>query len=375
MPTKKKSSKSKTTTNSNKNTQKQKVVVNVNTHSAPKKTSKRGTVSYTKGNSYLGGTGMRGVNYPSTTVINNMPTPPIMFPQMETNRITAIENGMNNLYADIQGLYGKLNAPSQEDVKSIIPNLTDPITKSVVESKASINYPTVDMSSSSSTSTPSFGGSTSSDDSSGGGNLPITSEPMYDASDAFETPKTMSMSVPTQMRNIPEFDESVGSPTSATSSIGGLTTQFSRMSLSRVPETEVQVPSSTVPTTIDVNPSSKTKSVKVKPEVKDEVKTEPISPPSSKGSPSSVNKPSKSNKKEMNMKAMKTRYDEIMDSLDYIQTKDRLMTSVEKEKASKEYHGELSDMYFRLHPRSKKEPKSMDKLKLAINKKLYVDTK
>lgn len=384
MP-KRKTTTKKTVSHSNKNKNKntQKVVVNINSDTHSKSTTrKKGVQSYSKGNSYLGGTAMRGVNYPSTTVINNMPPTPMMFPQMETNRISAIENGMNNLYADIQGLYGKLNAPNEQEVKNVIPQLSDPLTKSIVESRASGNFPTVDMASatSSSTSTPTFGGSTSSDDSSGGGDLPVPSQTMYDASDAFETPRTMSMSVPTAMRPIPEFDEEESLASNTPNTVSPTIQSLNRFHNPNAPTgmsaaigdgDTIGLTQPLTQSTIDVNASSKGKSIKVKPETKSESE----SPPSDKGSPSSVNKPRKPNKKEVNMKAMKTRYDEILDSLNYIQTKDRLMSSEDKEKSSREYHDELSDMYFRLHPRSKKEPKNMDKLKLAINKKLYVDSK
>lgn len=396
MPTKKKTTKKTTKrTSSKKDDHSRKdshnVIVNVGT-TARTTTRKKGVQTFSKGNSYLGGTAMRAMNYPSTTVINNMPPTPMMFPQMETNRISAIENGMNNLYADIQGLYGKLNAPTQEDVKTVIPQLTDPFTKSIVESKASIkaNNPTVDMASasSSSTSTPTFGGSTSSDDSSGGGgDLQVPSQTMHDASDAFETPKEMSMSVPTVVRDIPEFNnESVGSfdsPKSFTEDLFSQTpvveqptnpiTQQSRNQA----DTTIDVnPSAN--TTIDVNPSSKGKSIKVKPEVKDEIKTEPISPPSSKGSSKSVNqpkKPTKKEQKEQHMKGMQMRYEEIMDSINYLQTKDVVTPPKDKEKTVKGYHDELSDMYFKLHPKSKKEPNDITKLSKAVNKKLYVDRK
>lgn len=371
--------KDKSNNNSNQNTLQ--VHIHGGQATTRKQTSKKGVQSYSKGNSYLGGTAMRGVNYPSTTVINNMPPTPMMFPQMETNRISAIENGMNNLYADIQGLYGKLNAPNEQEVKSAISQLSDPLTKSIVESRASGNIPTVNMSiaTSSSTSTPTFGGSTSSDDSSGGGNLPVPSQTMYDASDAFETPKSMSMSVPTAMRTIPEFEEeslASNSPGTVSPTIQSLNRFHNPnaptgMSAAIGDGDTIGLTQPLTQSTIDVNPSSKGKSIKVKPETK----SDPESPPSSKESPSSVNKPSKPNKKEINKKAMQTRFDEIMDSMNYIATKDKLMSNMEKEQATKGYYDELSDMFFKLHPRSKKEPKSIEKLKLAINKKLYVDSK
>lgn len=369
----KKTRKTKTTTNSNKNKNTQKVVVNINsdTSNTKKKTTKKGVQSFTKGNSYLGGTAMRGVNYPSTTVINNMPSPPMMFPQMETNRISAIENGMNNIRADIQGLYGRISAPTEDEVNAVLPRLTNPLATSIIGSQSSVKYPSVKIESST-TSTPTFGGSTSSDDSSGG-NMPVPTETMNDATEDFQTPQTMSMSVPTRMRDVlsdrlDHDDESIGSARSATSSIGGLATQFSRMSLSRVPETEVQVPSSTVPTTIDVNPSSKVKPIKVKPEVKSEIKTEPISPPSDgAGTSRSVNQ------RTPNKRELKQDFERIIESLDYIDSKDVIMTQGERNKTRKKLGNELSQIYSSLHPNAKKTPKHITKLQKLISNKLVDD--
>lgn len=122
MPNKKKGTKAKKTiTNSNKNKTSQKVVVNVNSPS----TSRKGVQSFTKGNSYLGGTGMRGFAYSSPTVINNIQPTPMMFPQMDTNRLNAIENSINNIGSDVQALHGRINKPSDDEVKPYIPSSID----------------------------------------------------------------------------------------------------------------------------------------------------------------------------------------------------------------------------------------------------------
>lgn len=110
----------KTTTNQNKNKNTQKVVVNINTtRTQPKK----GTIQYSKGASYLGGTSGRAVNYPM--VINNMmPTPiPMMMPNLESNKINSLENSIRNIHSDIQGIYGRLNPPTSEQVQRTIPYL------------------------------------------------------------------------------------------------------------------------------------------------------------------------------------------------------------------------------------------------------------
>jgi hypothetical protein len=105
------------------------VVVNVGTDTTRRTTRKKGTQSFTKGNAYLGGTPMRGVAYPSPTVINNMqpPTmmPPMIFHQMDANRLNAIENSINNIGTDVQALHGRLNKPSHDEVKSYIPSSID----------------------------------------------------------------------------------------------------------------------------------------------------------------------------------------------------------------------------------------------------------
>lgn len=118
MP-KKKTSTKKTVSHSNKNKNTQKVVVNVNTESTTRKqTSRKGVQSFSKGNSYLGGTVARGVNYPSTTVINNMPSPsPMpMFPQVDTNRLSAIENLAQNIATQGQHLHGRINASPDSQI-------------------------------------------------------------------------------------------------------------------------------------------------------------------------------------------------------------------------------------------------------------------
>lgn len=184
----KKSSKKagKTATNANKNTNTQKVVVNVNSSTRAK--TGKGIHTYTKGNSYMGGTPLRAVNYPSTTVINNMPSPtPMMMPQMDTNRLNALENHMQNISADIQGLYGKLNKPTPQEVSNVLPHLP-PQTRDIatqhrqmIENKASQAKPDTrsmatktDFDNGSSTaSTPSFGGYSSSSGPSSGGDNPL----------------------------------------------------------------------------------------------------------------------------------------------------------------------------------------------------------
>lgn len=119
MPSKKKGTKAKKiTTHSNKN--KNTVIVNVN--SDKQVPTRKGVRSFTKGNSYLGGTGMRGFAYPSPTVINNIQPAPMLFPQMDINRLNAIENSINNIGSDVQALHGRINKPSNDEVKPYIPS-------------------------------------------------------------------------------------------------------------------------------------------------------------------------------------------------------------------------------------------------------------
>lgn len=135
MPTKKKGGKVKTTTHSNKN--KNTVIVNVGTGGSKSSVSKKGVKSFTKGTSYTGKATPRSANLPnSTTVINNMPSP-AMFPSMDTNRLNAIENSINNIGTDVQALHGRINRPSRDEVKSYIPSSIDSMRTQLASSAES----------------------------------------------------------------------------------------------------------------------------------------------------------------------------------------------------------------------------------------------
>jgi hypothetical protein len=329
-----KTSKSKTTTNSNKNKNTQKVVVNINSNASTKKTSKKGTQSYTKGNAYLGGTSMRGVMYPSPTIINNIPsTPPMMFPTMETNRINNIENLAHNIASQVQELNGRIHASPNIEIKNVMPQLTQPMRDIVQQSRIMKDVeaqttPKPHMSSqfshvlpnaqpidtgdtSSSTSTPSFGGSSSSSDgSSGGGNLPVQQDvSMITAQSASVASPMQSVQMGNSLSTIPEEpsikqesskpntgNESVSS-NSPQSRYDDITSALSRLSISR--DTGVVGTPSNLPSIATTSKASK-KSQKVK--------QENSSPPNSAGgagsakssqgsnSPESVNQVSPSKK-------------------------------------------------------------------------------
>jgi len=375
MPKKKTTSKTvkAKTTNSNKNTQK--VIVNVNSGSSRFATNKKGTRTFTKGSSYLGNTPLRAANYPSPTIINNMPSPPMMpmnpYPTIDANRLNSIEALANNINTNIQALSGRINAPQNVEIKNYIPGLTQTdrdimnqsslvrdvalqtsMRGSHLTTQFSHNIPsTSPQSDDSNTTPPSFGGSSSSSggDSSGGdGGNPYLGMPPSPSDASMQTARSY---VPSSMQSVQTFtsknlpsikEESSGSDNSgggsggnddesqgsaATPSTGksysDLTTALSRLSISRVPETEVQVPSSTVPTTIDVNPSQQnsvgtTEVVKPKPKARKKpssanaatdvvptpstlskvrVKKQPSSPPNpdGAGSSASVNQNTPSN--------------------------------------------------------------------------------
>jgi hypothetical protein len=115
-----KKAKTKTVSHSNKN--KNTVIVNIGSNTTTRR-KKKGSVSFTKGTSYLGGSPLRNVAYPSPTIINNIPSTPMMMPQFDTNRMTSLENMTQNIATDIQHLKGKLHKPEPEEIKEIVPLL------------------------------------------------------------------------------------------------------------------------------------------------------------------------------------------------------------------------------------------------------------
>jgi hypothetical protein len=124
MPQKKKTTtKKKTVTNSNKNTQK--VIVNINSDTSTSKkrnTQQKGVQTFTKGTAYTGARSLRSPQLPATTVINNMP--PIMFPQVETNRLNAIEGLARNTATLLQEMQGRITATPNAEVRKIVPMLS-----------------------------------------------------------------------------------------------------------------------------------------------------------------------------------------------------------------------------------------------------------
>lgn len=297
MPSKKKGTKvKKTVTNSNKNKTSQKVVVNVNSPSAS--TSRKGVQNFTKGLSYLGKPTPRSANLPNnTTVINNMPPMP-MFPQMDTNRMQALENSFNNLQVDIQGLYGKLNKPSKQETKDAIPYIDDAISQSFISNPTFVEEPQSPMSfqssngkgllKSSKSSTPHstamLGDSSSS--SSGGDSpfLPYPTASMRDAptygNEYGEPSVAMSQNSRTRLREVlsdtHDSDyESLASNGSTLRSLNALhNPAYTPSQLSRVSN---QASGSTTLKPISIKPDP---SIKTDPSVKDEVKSEGVSPPS-----------------------------------------------------------------------------------------------
>lgn len=318
------------------------VIVNVNSASgsSSKKTSRRGVQSFSKGLSYLGGSSARG-NFPM--VINNLPSPMMpMFPQVDVNRVSALENSMNNIHADIQGLYGRLNRPTPDEVSRATPVL-DAQTQAVM-SQVSSNRRLSDTlasrvsghASTSTNSTPSFGGSSSSSGGSGGGDLPIQSDttmmtaqsslPQASAMQSVQSFGTMPI-IQEESSNVDNESNASNSPLTP---VSALTTQLSRLRVSRVNDTEVQIPSSSVGTTINLNPSSKGKS-KVKP------KSEETTPISS-ASDSSVNQFSSTPKKNEYAK-LKKKYNDAKATND-----SEKMTSVE---------GNIQNLYKSVFPRAR----------------------
>ena len=98
----------KKTDKSTKQTVKQSVVVNVNTEksksSSKKKKASANVKSFTKGNSYLGGTPYRAVNHPSTNIVVNVPQsqPQPIFTSDIVNRVSALENMRMSQLTNVQ---------------------------------------------------------------------------------------------------------------------------------------------------------------------------------------------------------------------------------------------------------------------------------
>lgn len=426
----------KTTTHSNKNKNKntQKVVVNINSDvvASKKKTQQKGTVSYTKGSSYMAGTPLRAVNYGMPTIINNMQPPPMMPPDAfagaNVNRLNSIENLAQSLKSDIQLLHGRLNAPTPQEIKLVMPHLPEQTREVVQKSKifremgtsmtpdstpdpTPTSTPTTTTSSSTSTSTsssistPSFGGSSSS----GGDDSPpfrYNPNPSIDMNDASQTNSPMSsMSMSTTTNRPSDFtypqlppintqpqsslstikeessggygDESVGSvdtpasidtilsrETSKKLSISGKQSSNRRnrsdasydptIDLNPTPDTTIDVNPS-AQTTIDVNPSKGKKTVKVKSE-------------SSKDSSSSVNQPSTTDRK-----FMKLEFDRLMQSYDYINSQETVMTQKERKSAEKQIRNELQAMYRTFDTRSSSTPRKINVLTRSISSHLRDD--
>jgi hypothetical protein len=107
MPIKKTKSKKgeKKVDKSTKQTVKQSVVVHVHSDkskSSSKKKSHANVKAFTKGNSYMGGTPMRAVNYPSHNIVINNPQPQPVFMSDIVNRVSALENVRKSQLTDVQ---------------------------------------------------------------------------------------------------------------------------------------------------------------------------------------------------------------------------------------------------------------------------------
>lgn len=407
MPSKKKESKTKTTTHSNKNKNKntQKVVVNIGTGTATNSTSKKGVKSFTKGKSYMGGTPARGIVYPSTTVINNVPSPTMMpFPQMDTNRLNAIENSINNIGSDVQALHGRINRPTPDDVKPYIPSSIDSMRTQLASSAESrisdmetstphmhnqITHvlPHADPMSvdttqpvpmsintsqqSSSMSTAQFGGS---DDSSGGGGGGGGYPP--------NSPSVQTASTPARIIDRMVLDNE--SPTaSAMSMVSNPSVEIVREKLGKIKTKKEESPKTESDDFFDTpKPSKYDVSPVVAQSYQDmeqstsgkKGKNKPDTAKSSQGSfsPASVNQRPPSTSKyslsDNDKKLIKQDYNRIMESYDYINEKDHVMTAKQRKKTGEGLRKELQSLWHTTYPYQQTAPKKLDALQRAITK-------